>query len=66
MYTEPIVLVGGLQGSFFASFALGYVVTTGSALAAYPMDTIRLVTSSFPDLSERQDLYAIIGFLDVA
>lgn len=38
---KPVVLVGGLQGNFFASFALGYVVTTGSALAAYPLDTIR-------------------------
>lgn len=38
---KPVVLVGNLQGSFLASFSLGYVVTTGSGLLAYPLDTIR-------------------------
>ncbi|EIN04592.1 ATP:ADP antiporter [Punctularia strigosozonata HHB-11173 SS5] len=34
-------LVGPLQGNFFASFAVGWLCTTGAALAAYPLDTIR-------------------------
>ncbi|KAL4245218.1 ADP/ATP translocase [Abortiporus biennis] len=35
------ILVGPLQGNFFASFAVGWVCTTGAALASYPLDTIR-------------------------
>ncbi|PWN41246.1 mitochondrial carrier [Ceraceosorus guamensis] len=38
---KPVVLTGSLQGNFAASFALGWVVTTGSGLASYPLDTIR-------------------------
>ncbi|KAJ7741581.1 mitochondrial carrier [Mycena maculata] len=38
---KPTVLVGPLEGSFLASFALGWAVTTGAGLAAYPLDTIR-------------------------
>lgn len=38
---EPVVLVGALQGSFFASFMLGWGVTIGAGLASYPLDTIR-------------------------
>ncbi|TRM60208.1 mitochondrial carrier domain-containing protein [Schizophyllum amplum] len=38
---KPVVLVGSLEGSFLASFALGWCVTTGSGLASYPLDTIR-------------------------
>ncbi|KAK7020485.1 mitochondrial carrier protein [Favolaschia claudopus] len=38
---KPSVLVGPLEGSFLASFALGWAVTTGAGIAAYPMDTIR-------------------------
>ncbi|EIW83634.1 mitochondrial carrier [Coniophora puteana RWD-64-598 SS2] len=34
-------LVGSLRGNFFANFAVGYCCTTGAALAAYPLDTIR-------------------------
>ena len=41
--TEPVVLVGPLQGSFIASFLLGWGVTTGAGLASYPLDTIRYV-----------------------
>lgn len=40
---EPVVLVGALQGSFLASFALGWGVTIGAGLASYPLDTIRYV-----------------------
>ncbi|KAF7294806.1 Mitochondrial carrier protein [Mycena indigotica] len=38
---KPTVLVGPLEGSFLASFALGWCVTTAAGIAAYPMDTIR-------------------------
>ena len=38
---EPVVLVGALEGSFLASFLLGWGVTTGAGLASYPLDTIR-------------------------
>jgi len=38
---KPVVLVGALEGSFFASFLLGWGVTTGAGLASYPLDTIR-------------------------
>jgi len=38
---KPVVLVGQLQGSFIASFLLGWGVTTGAGLASYPLDTIR-------------------------
>ncbi|KAF7320372.1 MIZ zinc finger protein [Mycena kentingensis (nom. inval.)] len=38
---KPVVLVGPLEGSFLASFALGWGVTTGAGLASYPLDTIR-------------------------
>uniref|UniRef100_A0A7N0RIC7 ADP/ATP translocase n=1 Tax=Kalanchoe fedtschenkoi TaxID=63787 RepID=A0A7N0RIC7_KALFE len=30
-----------LQDSFFASFALGWVITNGAGLASYPIDTVR-------------------------
>ncbi|KAH7910516.1 mitochondrial carrier domain-containing protein [Hygrophoropsis aurantiaca] len=38
---KDIVLIGNLKGNFLASFAVGWACTTGAALAAYPMDTIR-------------------------
>ncbi|KAI0004148.1 eukaryotic ADP/ATP carrier [Russula compacta] len=38
---KPVVLVGALDGSFLASFLLGWGVTTGAGLASYPLDTIR-------------------------
>ncbi|KAI5964892.1 uncharacterized protein KGF55_001963 [Candida pseudojiufengensis] len=38
---KPVVLVGPLQGSFLASFLLGWVVTTGASTASYPLDTVR-------------------------
>lgn len=30
-----------LQDSFWASFALGWVITNGAGLASYPIDTVR-------------------------
>ncbi|GAA5861410.1 hypothetical protein JCM8115_001892 [Rhodotorula mucilaginosa] len=38
---KPVVMTGPLQGSFLASFLLGWGVTTGAGLASYPLDTIR-------------------------
>ena len=45
LFSEPVVLVGALQGSFLASFLLGWGVTIGAGLASYPLDTIRYVYS---------------------
>ena len=38
---KPVLLTGNLEGNFLASFLLGWVVTTGSGLASYPLDTVR-------------------------
>merc|ERR1711965_84904 len=38
---KPVVMTGTLQGSFLASFLLGWGVTTGAGIASYPLDTIR-------------------------
>ncbi|PPQ76126.1 hypothetical protein CVT26_011657 [Gymnopilus dilepis] len=38
---KPVVLIGPLEGSFIASFALGWTVTTVAGLCSYPLDTIR-------------------------
>ncbi|KAL2542595.1 hypothetical protein Adt_03573 [Abeliophyllum distichum] len=48
---KPIVLVGPLQDTFFASFFLGWSVTTVSGVCAYPFDTVRrrmMLTSGQP------------------
>ncbi|TVU14416.1 hypothetical protein EJB05_37883 [Eragrostis curvula] len=38
---KPLVLVGPLEGNFFASFALGWAITTFSGSCGYPFDTVR-------------------------
>ncbi|KAL9234772.1 hypothetical protein vseg_009601 [Gypsophila vaccaria] len=38
---KPVVLTGKLEDSFFASFALGWVITNGAGIASYPIDTVR-------------------------
>ncbi|XAR63836.1 hypothetical protein NMG60_11023940 [Bertholletia excelsa] len=38
---KPIVLVGSFQDNFFASFLLGWSITTISGVCAYPFDTLR-------------------------
>ncbi|GME85504.1 unnamed protein product [[Candida] boidinii] len=38
---KPVVLVGPLETSFLAAFALGWAVTTGASTASYPLDTVR-------------------------
>ncbi|KAG2656824.1 hypothetical protein PVAP13_1KG107500 [Panicum virgatum] len=48
---KPLVLVGPLEGNFFASFALGWAVTTFSGACSYPFDTVRrrmMLTSGQP------------------
>ncbi|ROW12018.1 hypothetical protein VPNG_05223 [Cytospora leucostoma] len=38
---KPVLLVGTLANNFLASFALGWLVTTGAGIASYPLDTVR-------------------------
>lgn len=38
---KPLVLTGSLDGSFLASFLLGWLVTTGASTCSYPLDTVR-------------------------
>ncbi|KAI4136645.1 MAG: hypothetical protein L6R39_007683 [Caloplaca ligustica] len=38
---KPVLLTGSLEGSFLASFLLGWTVTTGAGIASYPLDTVR-------------------------
>lgn len=58
---KPIVLVGPFEGSFVASFLLGWSVTTVSGLCAYPFDTLRrrmMLTSGQP-LKYRNSMHAL-------
>ncbi|KAL6873515.1 hypothetical protein ACP4OV_013597 [Aristida adscensionis] len=58
---KPLVLVGPLEGNFFASFALGWVITTFSGACAYPFDTVRrrmMLTSGQP-FKYRNGLHAM-------
>ncbi|KAF2283455.1 hypothetical protein GH714_007037 [Hevea brasiliensis] len=41
-FLKPVVLTGKLQDSFFASFALGWLITNGACLASYPIDPVRI------------------------
>ncbi|KAB5531891.1 hypothetical protein DKX38_018561 [Salix brachista] len=48
---KPIILVGSFEGNFFASFLLGWSITTVSGVCAYPFDTLRrrmMLTSGNP------------------
>ena len=38
---KPVLLTGALEGSFVASFLLGWVITMGASTASYPLDTVR-------------------------
>lgn len=38
---KPVLLTGKLQDNFFASLALGWMITNGANLASYPLDTVR-------------------------
>ena len=46
---NSMVLTGGLQDNFFASFALSWLISNGAGLASYSIDTVRgrvMMTSS--------------------
>ncbi|GLU13273.1 hypothetical protein SLE2022_299160 [Rubroshorea leprosula] len=58
---KPIVLVGPLEGNFFASFFLGWSITTVSGVCAYPFDTVRrrmMLTSGQP-VKYRNPMHAL-------
>ncbi|THU58079.1 hypothetical protein C4D60_Mb03t10410 [Musa balbisiana] len=38
---DPFTCQNEMQDSFFASFALGWLITNGAGLASYPIDTVR-------------------------
>lgn len=56
---KPVLLVGPLEGSFIASFMLGWGVTTGAGIASYPLDTIRrrMMMTSGEVSDSHQDLW---------
>ncbi|KAJ8297360.1 ADP,ATP carrier protein [Rhodotorula toruloides] len=60
---KPVVVSGSLQGSFLASFLLGWGVTTGAGLASYPLDTIRrrMMVRILPFLSRESLLMVVAG-----
>ncbi|XP_065879511.1 ADP,ATP carrier protein ER-ANT1 isoform X4 [Euphorbia lathyris] len=48
---KPLILVGPFEANFFASFLLGWSITTVSGVCAYPFDTVRrrmMLTSGQP------------------
>ncbi|GLU20321.1 hypothetical protein SLE2022_365280 [Rubroshorea leprosula] len=58
---KPIILVGPLEGNFFASFLLGWSITTVSGVCAYPFDTVRrrmMLTSGQP-VKYRNSIHAL-------
>lgn len=59
---KPIVLVGPFEGNFFASFLLGWSITTVSGVCAYPFDTLRrrmMLTSGQP-LKYSSTMHAVL------
>ncbi|KAK7405001.1 hypothetical protein VNO78_06116 [Psophocarpus tetragonolobus] len=58
---KPVVLVGGLQDSFFASFLLGWGITIGAGLASYPIDTVRrrMMMTSGEAVKYKSSLHAL-------
>ncbi|PIM99513.1 Mitochondrial ADP/ATP carrier protein [Handroanthus impetiginosus] len=64
---KPIVLVGPFEDNFFASFLLGWSVTTVSGVCAYPFDTIRrrmMLTSGQP-VKYRNPMHAFLEIVHV-
>ncbi|XP_038893565.1 ADP,ATP carrier protein ER-ANT1 [Benincasa hispida] len=57
---KPLVLVGQFEGNFFASFLLGWSITTFSGVCAYPFDTLRrrMMLTSGQTLKYRSGLHA--------
>ncbi|KAK2983913.1 hypothetical protein RJ640_000932, partial [Escallonia rubra] len=62
---KPVVLVGVLQDNFFASFLLGWSVTTVSGVCAYPFDTLRrrMMLTSGQQLKYRNTMHAFIEII---
>lgn len=58
---KPVVLFGTLQDNFFASFMLGWGVTTISGICAYPFDTLRrrMMLTSGQKLKYRNAIHAL-------
>ncbi|XP_019200023.1 PREDICTED: ADP,ATP carrier protein ER-ANT1 [Ipomoea nil] len=58
---KPVVLSGTLQDNFFASFMLGWSVTTISGVCAYPFDTLRrrMMLTSGQEVKYRNALHAL-------
>ncbi|XP_054821711.1 ADP,ATP carrier protein ER-ANT1 [Prosopis cineraria] len=49
---KPLFLVGPYEGNFFASFLLGWSITSSAGVCAYPFDTLRrrmMMTSGQPN-----------------
>ncbi|KAJ4838118.1 ADP,ATP carrier protein ER-ANT1 [Turnera subulata] len=57
---KPIILVGPFEGKFFASFLLGWSITTVSGVCAYPFDTLRrrMMMTSGQSLKYRNGMHA--------
>lgn len=58
---KPLILVGPFEANFFASFLLGWSITTFSGVCAYPFDTLRrrmMLTSGQP-LKYRSAMHAL-------
>ncbi|OMO62684.1 Mitochondrial carrier protein [Corchorus olitorius] len=57
---KPIILVGPLEGNFFASFFLGWSITTVSGVCAYPFDTVRrrMMLTSGQSMKYRSSMHA--------
>ncbi|XP_057251158.1 ADP,ATP carrier protein ER-ANT1 isoform X2 [Beta vulgaris subsp. vulgaris] len=58
---KPLILVGPLGDNFFASFFLGWGVTTVSGICAYPFDTLRrrMMLTSGQSVKYRNTLHAL-------
>ncbi|XP_022137750.1 ADP,ATP carrier protein ER-ANT1 [Momordica charantia] len=64
---KPLVLVGHFEGSFFASFLLGWSITTFSGVCAYPFDTLRrrMMLTSGQTLKYRSPFHAFSEIIRV-
>lgn len=64
---KPVVLVGPFQDNFFASFILGWIVTTVSGVCAYPFDTVRrrMMLTSGQSVKYRSSMHAFLEIVRV-
>ena len=60
MYKHQMLIICSLQGSFFASFLLGWSITTVSGVCAYPFDTVRrrMMLTSGQSMKYRSSMHA--------